>query len=101
MGLVLGVIFLLNLLDAGFTLLWVQTGLAREANPLLRTLVHEEWELFLLVKVLFVGMGLWLIWLFRGNRIAALGLPILLAAYLGVVLYHSGIMIGLALLDVF
>jgi Ca2+/Na+ antiporter len=96
-GRVLGLIFLLNLLDAGFTMILVQTGLASEANPLLRRLAHEEWALFLLVKTVLVGLGLWVLWRFRTNRVTLAGMPVLLAIYLGVVLYHSGIMVGIAL----
>jgi hypothetical protein len=100
-GVMLGLIFVLNLLDTGFTMFWVNTGLGSEANPLLRRLAHDEWGTFLLVKIVLVGLGLWFIWRFSANRITAAGLPILLTAYLGVVLYHSGVMVGLAFLPTF
>jgi hypothetical protein len=94
-------VFALNLLDAALTVLWVRTGLCTEANPLLRWLAHEEQALFLLVKVAVVGTGLGILWTFRTCRLAHVGLRLLLAAYLGVAIYHSGIMVGLVVLPAF
>jgi hypothetical protein len=101
LGRVLGLIFLLNVLDTGFTMFWVETGLGSEANPLLRRLAHEDWGLFLLVKIVLVGFGLWVLWNFRSSKLVEAGLRIVLTVYLGVVLYHSGIMVGLALVPAF
>jgi hypothetical protein len=101
LALLLFLVFALNLLDAALTVLWVRTGLCTEANPLLRWLAHEEQGLFMLVKVAVVGTGLGILWTFRSCRLAGFGLRLLLVAYVGVALYHSGIMVGLVVLPAF
>jgi hypothetical protein len=80
----------LNLLDAIFTLAWVNAGLAREANPLLASLVREHPVLFSLVKLGLVAMGSLLLWHYRNRAVAVIGIFVAFLSYYLVVLYHIG-----------
>ena len=51
------VILGLNLLDAIFTLIWVNAGLASEANPLLAEIVRDHPVAFAVVKLGLVAGG--------------------------------------------
>ena len=50
-------IFSLSSLDAFFTLVWIKTGLAVEANPLLSKLIAHGDFAFLGTKILLTGVG--------------------------------------------
>tara|TARA_B100000427_G_scaffold250125_1_gene213350 strand:- start:119 stop:448 length:330 start_codon:yes stop_codon:yes gene_type:complete len=52
----------LNLYDAICTFVWVTSGLAEEANPLMATLLDLSPLYFMLVKMTLVNFGIWLIW---------------------------------------
>ena len=54
--LILG-IFSLSSLDAFFTLMWIKTGLAVEANPLLKDLIAHGDFSFLATKIALTGLG--------------------------------------------
>lgn len=78
----------LNLLDAVFTLYWIQAGLAVELNALMRDLVVENALGFVLVKLALVSLGSYWLLLYRGHRFAVAGLTVSLLVYLGVLLHH-------------
>ena len=67
-------VLVLNLLDALFTLVWVRSGLAREANPLIDQLVNEHAVGFVLVKLGLVGLGSWLLWHRRERPVAVIAI---------------------------
>ena len=50
-------IFVLSLLDASFTLTWIKSGLAVEANPLLSRLIDHGDFSFLGTKILLTLIG--------------------------------------------
>lgn len=79
----------LNLVDGLFTLLWVQGGVAEEANPLLTDLVEGRPELFLLVKLVLVAAGLWILWRKREHRLAAAATYFCFMVYYAIVLFHA------------
>jgi len=81
-------VLVLNLLDALFTLLWVRSGLAREANPLIDQLVNENAVGFVLFKVGVVGLGSWLLWRRRQRPIAVIAIVAAFLVYYLVLLYH-------------
>lgn len=87
---ILWTLIVLNLMDAVFTLLWVQVGLATEANLLLRKLVEEHPFWFLLSKVALVSCGSVLLWRRRENPLAVFGIFGCFFAYYCVVLQHLG-----------
>jgi hypothetical protein len=84
------VILTLNLLDAIFTLVWVSAGLAKEANPLLATLVRDYPLMFVIVKLSLVGGGSWLLWQHRQRPLAVVGIFMGFLAYYWLLLLHVG-----------
>jgi hypothetical protein len=85
-------VLVLNLLDVVFTLIWVHTGLAREANPLLSHLVVAHPVVFVSAKVALVSFGSWVLWRYRQKQLAALAALLLVAAYYTVLLIHARIL---------
>jgi drug/metabolite transporter (DMT)-like permease len=81
-------LLVLNLLDAVFTLVWIQAGLAREANALMRDLINHHAVLFVVVKTFLVAAGSYLLWHRRHRPTAVVGIFIAFLAYYTVLLYH-------------
>ena len=81
-------ILVLNILDAVFTMVWIETGVATEANPLLRTLVNEYPLGFVLVKTALVSAGCYLLWKFRSRATSIVGVFIAFLVYYFLLLYH-------------
>jgi len=81
-------VLVLNLLDALFTLVWVRSGLAQEANPLIERLVDQHAVEFVLVKLGLVGLGSWLLWNRRQRPGAVIAIFAAFLAYYVVLLYH-------------
>ena len=88
-GIVKGVL-VLNLLDAVFTLIWVFAGLAKEANPLLRELVHESPVAFAAAKLAVVGLASLLLWRLRERPLAVVAIFLAFLAYYALLLAHIG-----------
>lgn len=87
-ALLLKLVLLLNLFDALFTLVWVRTGLAYEANPLLRLLVSEHPLSFTSAKLALVSLGSWLLWRHRRQSLATAGILLAFVFYYLVLVYH-------------
>ena len=77
-----------NLVDAVFTILYTDLGLAREANPLLEQVLADSPLLFMVIKLALVSMGVALLWRLRHRRAAAAGLVASGAAYCWLIVYH-------------
>ncbi len=73
LGIVKAVIAL-NLLDAMVTLVWINAGLAREANPLLAEIVRNHPVGFAVVKLGLVAGGSLLLWRYRSRPLAVVGI---------------------------
>ena len=84
-------IFLLNILDALFTLLWLQRGGA-EANPFMAFLLEMGEGAFLLQKCFVVGIWLVILLIHKNFRLARIGLYSLGAVYTLVILGHFALM---------
>ncbi len=80
----------LNLLDAMFTLIWINAGLAREANPLLDDFVLERPVVFAIIKLGLVALGSWLLWRYRLRPLAVVGIFLGFLVYYLLLLYHIG-----------
>ena len=80
----------LNLLDAIFTLTWINAGLAREANPLLAEIVHNHPVAFAVVKLGLVAGGSFLLWHYRCRPLAGVGIVLASIVYYLLLLYHIG-----------
>jgi hypothetical protein len=89
-------ILVLNLLDAVLTLLWMHTGVATEANILLRDLAEHSALSFVSVKLALVSLGVLVLWHERRRPLAMFGLALAFAAYNAILLIHLGIA-GIAL----
>ena len=84
-------VVVLNLLDAVLTLVWVNTGVAVEANALLSDSVETNAVAFMAVKLSLVSLGVLLLWRQRERKLAVAGLVIAFVAYNSLLLYHLGI----------
>ncbi len=80
----------LNLLDAIFTLTWINAGLAREANPLLDEVVVNHPVVFSVVKLSLVALGSLLLWHYRRRSLAVVGIFLAFLVYYFLLLYHIG-----------
>jgi len=84
------VVLALNLIDAIFTLTWINAGLAREANPLLADIVEDQPVVFAIVKLGLVAGGSFLLWHYRRRPLAVVGIFVVFLAYYLLLLYHIG-----------
>ncbi len=84
----------LNLLDAVFTLVWVEAGIAKEANLLLEGILSQSAIGFMLVKMALVSLGVLLLWRHRDRRLAVAGLGVACFAYSSLLVYHLGIAVA-------
>ncbi|MER3427847.1 MAG: hypothetical protein C4334_07065 [Pyrinomonas sp.] len=82
-------LFLLNLLDAKLTLLWVRAGMTEEGNWLMARLLEAGDAPFLAVKVLVGAFAAYVLWRWSDRRLARGGLDFALALYLGLMLIHA------------
>ncbi|RJO65488.1 MAG: hypothetical protein C4523_15920 [Myxococcales bacterium] len=87
-----GLIFILNVADGVLTLFWVFDASVEEWNPLLARLVKESPVLFMLVKIALVLLGSILLFRFRSNAYAVIGLFVAFMAYYYLLLYHLNAM---------
>jgi len=85
--LLIGVIFLLNLLDAVLTLCFLDRG-GVEQNPLIGQLIEAGPHFFLLEKVFVVGLCLVALVVHKTFRLARAGAYALLTAYGLLTLHH-------------
>lgn len=86
-------VLLLNILDAFFTLRWLEMG-GGEGNPLMDLLLRSNDMLFLFQKCVVVGVWLLILVVHKNFRIARLGLWGAFVLYLGILLYHVALQLG-------
>lgn len=84
----LGILLILNLLDAVFTLHWVELGLGVEQNPLMRELLERGAICFMLGKLALVSLGAWFMWIHLKRRLAQVGAILITLVYAGVFCWH-------------
>ena len=87
----LAMVLVLNLLDAFFTLGWVHSGMASEANPLMAFALGQGTSIFVLSKVALVVLGVALLWRHREHRFARVALVPTALLYAGVAGTHLGV----------
>ncbi|MDQ3135485.1 MAG: DUF5658 family protein [Acidobacteriota bacterium] len=84
-----GLLFVLNLLDAQLTVLWVRSGLATEGNWLMAYLLDRGNTPFLLTKLL-VGAGVaYILYRWSHLRTARGGLKLALGLYASLMFIHA------------
>lgn len=81
-------VIVLNLLDAVLTLLWVQLGVATEANLLLAGILARSAVLFMVVKMSLVSLGIGLLWRQRTRPLAVFGIALVFCAYATLLVHH-------------
>ena len=84
----LSAILVMNLLDAVFTLIWVEGGHAEELNPIMVEALSLGPVAFMMVKLSLVALGVWLLWLRRRKMVAQILVPPLALVYCSVVGIH-------------
>jgi hypothetical protein len=89
---VIGSVFVMNVLDGLLTLVWKFSLIAEEANPLMAGLIAFNPVLFIITKMALVYLGLTLLWRYRHTQLALLG------GGLGFVCYASIIVVHLSLI---
>lgn len=85
--LLLAGIFILNLADAVFTLVWLRRG-GSEGNPIMQWFLEQGDWAFLAQKCLVVGLWLVILVVHKNFQIARTGLWCLLALYGAIFIYH-------------
>ena len=90
LGWVVKAALVLNLLDAVFTLVWVGSGVAEEANPLLAELVVERPVLFVVTKLTLVSGASWLLWQNRDRPLAVAAIFLSFGVYYAILVHHLG-----------
>jgi len=83
-----GAIVILNLLDAVFTLLYTNTGLATEGNPMMQGPLAASPVLFMMAKLSLVSLCVFLLWRLGQRRSAMIGLAGTTAMYVLLLGYH-------------
>ena len=81
-------LFLLNVLDAGFTHFYIASGLATEANPLMARAWDFHPGMFFSVKAFLVIAGIAILHEYRRVRFAHTALALSMGAYAAVVCWH-------------
>jgi hypothetical protein len=83
-----GLVVVLNLLDALWTITFLEAGVADEANPLMVSALTHGPVGFMAFKLALVSLSVLLLWRLRRHRSAALALWSGAMAYAVVVAYH-------------
>lgn len=86
-----GIIFallVLNLFDGAFTIYWIWTGMATEANPIMAALINRSPVLFICGKLSLVFLGSYLLWIRRNHTMSVVALFFVFILYYLVVIYH-------------
>lgn len=81
-------VFMLNVLDAVLTLIWIWQGKATEGNPFIADLVHNQPGLFVAAKLGLVGLGSALLWRLRHHASAVVAIFSMFLVYYLLLLYH-------------
>jgi len=96
----LGLTAVFNLVDAVLTLIWILTGHAIEANPLMASALDFGPVIFMLTKITVVSLGLTILWIRRKRvwvRYAALAI---FGMYSYVMMIHASFILD-TILDAF
>jgi hypothetical protein len=84
-------LFTLNALDAGLTILWTQLGLAEEGNRLMGYLLQFGPGPFLLFKIAIGLFAAWCFYRWAHLPAARIGLRLALGVYGVILLIHLGV----------
>ena len=82
-------LFVLNLLDALLTVVWVRLGVATEGNALMARVLDAGVAPFLLTKLIIGGLVAYTLYRFSRLVLARRGLGLVLGLYLFLMLMHG------------
>ena len=82
------ILLVLNLLDAIFTIGWIEWGAATEANPVMAVLLQNGPVPFVIVKTVLVSAGSYLLWVRRKRPLSVVAVTLLFLAYYYLLLFH-------------
>jgi len=88
MGTMIFLVFLLNAADAVFTVYWIVGAETWETNPLMDLLLGIHPVVFTAVKLLLVALGSYLLWRYRRQRAAVIGIFALFIVYYWLLIVH-------------
>ena len=92
----LRLLFIFNLLDAFLTILWINSGIAIEANPIMAAAMSHGMSFFVLIKITAVTLAIAVLWSTRSNRLSRYA-SVLSSTSMGiVVIYHVLGVLGVA-----
>lgn len=81
-------LLILNLFDGLFTTAYLHLGVAEEANPLMRMAWEVSPLAFMGVKLLIVSVGVAVLCLYRGSKLADVALKIGVGLYAVICVWH-------------
>ena len=81
-------VFLLNAVDAVFTVYWITGAESWETNPLMDLLLGIHPVVFVAVKLLLVALASVLLWRYRRQRVAVIGIFGLFIVYYWLLIGH-------------
>ena len=96
LGVAAAALLVLNLLDAMFTIGFIQLGAAEEANPLMALPMADGPLAFMLIKLSLVSLGVTLLWRLQRHRGAVIALCSGATVYAALVAYHISSVQGVA-----
>ena len=82
-------LFVLNLLDAQLTVVWVRLGVATEGNALMARLLEAGTAHFLLTKLLIGALVAYTLYRFSHLKLARRGLGLVLGLYVFLMCMHA------------
>lgn len=85
----------LNLMDGLFTLIYLQLGLAQEANPVMRAAYEFSPMGFMAAKLAVVNAGTFVLCLYQQARVAQVALKASVALYAVIVTWHLAFLANL------
>lgn len=88
MTLLIGMLFVLNAIDAVATVTWVSAGMATEANPLMAHLLELHPVVFVATKLALVGLCSYLLWKHCDRWLSVAATVVLVGIYYTLVAYH-------------
>lgn len=80
-------LLLLNIVDATVTIIVIDAGIAKEANPIMEYFLNIGYIPFLLVKFSAVSFASYVFWKYRRRAGAAIGIVLSLILYISLSLY--------------
>lgn len=91
----LRILLVLNLLDACFTLAWLCSGVAAEANPIMAACYAQGPAVMMISKLVLVSGGVWAIRRLHRYVMARVGLAACVLVYLAVIHVHLKFAFGM------